>query len=443
MKHQYLNVLSKHRENKLAKGLAIKSRSFLVVLCLSLFSQITDAADADRLKVLEAELAESRLLLKALADKVNNLQLIVENTKPQSLPKDSKTISSNLEENSERLEILEDTMLDVEEKIGSRAVVNAFDSLKLDIGGFFHSAFTYVNGEDSNASSFNRQNFELLISAELNKQWSGFFAGGFLREADDPFSVGNIENPAFNSKNKNPLIIGWVNFSQSDEINVRIGRFITPHGIINIEHFPATLLDPEQPQILRPFSGDTIFPNFSTGVQLHGSTYFNNDHKLQYYVYVSNFAGNPEENRTGAMLEYEFTENLTFGVNLGQGERASGNDYSMIGAHLLFEQGKLVWKTEYYSTDEDDLVSQDRSGGYTQPSWNINPEWSVFYRYDMLDSGIRDTRENAFGVNYLPYPNIRLRAIYTQKTFKSYLSGNTLLPKADADTFQLSGTFSF
>ncbi len=418
---------------------------YLIIPILLIHSQLATSAESTKLEILEKELAQSKQLLLRLEKKVNKLESALKSGQNSLVNHTPKQLPSNQEDTAERLDILEESMLDVEEKIGSRAVVNAFDSLKLDIGGFFHSAFTYAKGEDSSATSFNRQNFELLISAELNKQWTGFFAGGFLRESDDAFALGNTNDPAFNSKNKNPLIIGWVNFANSDAFNVRIGRFITPHGIINIEHFPATLLDPEQPQFLRPFSGDTIFPNFSTGVQLHGSTYLNEDHKLQYYVYLSNFAGNPEENRAGAMLEYEFTENLTFGVDLAQGERTTGNDYDMIGAHALIEIGQLSWKTEYYSTSEDSSILGDRNGGYTQPSWHISPEWTVFYRYDMLDNGTKETTENAVGLNYLPYPNIRLRAVYTQKSFDSYINvaDGSELPEADADIFQISGTFSF
>lgn len=359
-----------------------------------------------------------------------------------------KKLEKELKESKERIEILEDSLLDVEEKIGSRAVANAFDGLKLDIGGFIHSAYTYIDGENGSQTSFNRQNFELLISSQLNKQWSAFFAGGFLREADDAF-VNNPSEPSFNTKNKNPQIISWVNFRENDLFNIRLGRFITPHGIINIEHFPATLLDPEQPQILRPFNGDTIFPNFSTGIQIHGSTYLNSNHKLQYYTYVSNFSGTPEDEQLGFMIEYNFIKNLTVGFNYSHGKRISNNSYDVKGIHILFNKVNFTWKTEYYATSEDASVisnqDTDRSGGYTQPSLKLSTKWIVFYRYDFLDkfnfSNNRGekTIENVIGVNYLPYSNVRLRMIYTKKQFDFTDTRLDL----DANIFQLSGTFSF
>jgi len=416
-----------------------------ILAILALASSSVNADEKSRLDRLEKKLEASQKEIRKLTQKTETLERKLKAKKNNDGSSSSSASDASNNDSEERLETLEDSLLDLEERVGSRAVVNAFDSTKLDIGGFFHSAYTAIDGENGNASSFNRQNFELLISAELNETWSGFFAGGFLRESDDAFALGGDGSPAFNSRNKNPLIIGWVNYSSSDAFNIRIGRFITPQGIINIEHFPATLLDPEQPQFLRPFSGDTIFPNFSTGVQLHGSTFLGGDRKLQYYLYASSFAANPEENLLGGMLEYEFFENLTFGVNLATGKRANGADYDMSGLHLLYDNGRFAWKNEWYETKEDSVLSGDRRGGYTQPSWSITPEWIVFVRVDRLDNGFKETDENAFGINYLPFSNVRLRAVYTQKTVKRYASpfGGGLIPKVDADIFQLSGTFSF
>lgn len=439
--HQEIPLLGTMTESLTKQMKRITSVGFTLLM---LNSGIVLAEESSRLEQLEKELNDSKRLLRELAKKINELENALERNQISTTPKPPPQPAPD-DETNERLDVLEDTLLDVEEKIGSRAVVNAFDAVKVDIGGFFHSAYTYIDGEDGSATSFNRQNFELLISAELNEQWSAFFAGGFLREADDPFTTGSVTEPAFNSRNKNPLIIGWVNFSQSDAFNVRMGRFITPHGIINIEHFPATLLDPEQPQFLRPFSGDTIFPNFSTGIQIHGSTYLNGDHKLQSSVYYSNFSGNPEDDQFGGMVEYELTKDLTIGLNYSHGKRISNDSYDMVGLHAMYDYGDFVLKTELYSTDEDTELTDDRVAGYVEPSWKLSPEWILFYRYDYLDNGVQETTENAIGINYLPYSNVRLRAIYTQKQFDSY--GDPLiispLPDIDADILQLSGTFSF
>ena len=63
----------------------------------------------------------------------------------------------DINELREQLEQLEESLGDV---TGSRALIKAFDGIKVDLGGFLHTAYTYVDAENESAGSFNRQNFE-------------------------------------------------------------------------------------------------------------------------------------------------------------------------------------------------------------------------------------------------------------------------------------------
>ncbi|WP_103654457.1 hypothetical protein [Agarilytica rhodophyticola] len=345
-------------------------------------------------------------------------------------------------ENSERIAELEESLWSIEERLGQRAIVQAFDGIRLDIGGFIHTAYTNIDGEDNRDSSFDRQNFELLIGAELDEEWSAFFAGGFLRESDPSLSFDNRTSPVFNSRNKNPQIIGWVNYSASSLFNMRIGRMITPHGIINIEHFPATLLDPEQPQFLRPFSGDTIFPNFATGIQLHGKKYFSVT-SFEYATYVTNMSSNADELQLGGRMALGFIDDkLSLGVNYANGTRADDVNYDMSGVDFKLDIGALLLKSEYYQTSEDTsgMGDMDRKAFYIQPAIQLSNTWILFARYDRLDRGevIGKSTEMAAGLNFLPSPRVRLRAIFTAREYEGGGQAN-----ADADIMQISGTFSF
>lgn len=389
---------------------------------------------------LQHELAQSREMLIKLNEYVQELETKVDQIASES--------SSEKDDTADRLDSLEETVFDIDERVGSRAVVHAFEGLSLDIGGFIHSTYTAIDSEDGSATGFNRQNFELLISAEFNKNWSAFFAGGFLRESDNPFAVGSRLDPEFNSVNKNPQIIAWANYEYNDALNVRIGRFITPHGVINIQHFPAVLLEPEQPQFLRPFGSDTIFPNFSTGVQTHGSMFFGSEdaHRFEYYTYISNpnIGGANEEEIYGTRSAVTIGDTgLTMGVNLADGGRANGSDYSLYGADILYDKGRFLLKSEVFSTSESDEFD-DRFAFYVQPAWRFTPKWTAFYRYDFLDNGFTDSVENVVGLNYLPHPSIRLRATATYADYDDgFGADGSFLPDAQAGIFQLSGTFSF
>lgn len=359
--------------------------------------------------------------------------------------------NSDSENSDARMNALEESVVSLEDRVGDRAVIHAFEGVKVDIGGFFHSAYTYIDAEDGSAGSFDRQNFELLIASQISEDWSGFFAGGFLRESDDPFgdsTGGSRTDPRFNSVGKNPQIIGWTNYRYNDALNVRIGRMITPHGIINIEHFPAALLDPEQPQFLRPFSGDTLFPNFSTGFQVHGSTFISGSviNAVEYAVYDSSAATNSEAHNDGGRLGIRLLDDhAKLGLNYSSGERDDQSTrYDLWGADLRVEMGQFLLDTEIFESHGD--TEGNRLGAYIQPAWRISPQWVTFYRYDYLDVGesTGESVENVVGVNYLPRPNVRLRAIYTYRQYDAGIVGDgEALPEADVNIMQLSGTFSF
>ncbi len=377
------------------------------------------------------------------------------------------------EELSERLEVQEDLTQELDEKVGSRAIVHAFDAMQLDFGGFLHSAFTHIHGDNGSASSFDRLTFEILLKAQFSRRFSAFFAQAFIRESNTRFTdTFQRTSPGFRFSGsggvKTPLVIAWANYMHSDHLNIQIGRYVTPFGIINIEHFPAILLDTEQPQFLRPFSGDTIFPNFLTGAQAHGK-FFLKDDIIQYNLYTGIFTGStPEQFYSGARVGYALGSfGTTVGINLGMGKRSlrptapdattvSNNaTFYMYGVDLLIDKGPILWKNELFFTDEDKGAGGNRVGFYTQPAYRVTDQWIVFYRYDFLNDGKLQvvpagggprlhtpghSTEHALGLNYRPVPNVRLRATATWKEFSS---GRLGAPNADAQIFQLSGTLSF
>lgn len=362
----------------------------------------------------------------------------------------------------DRLNDIEDAIERIEERIGSRSVAQGFDALELTIGGFLHSALTNVDTDDGSATSFNRQIFELLIRAKLDENWSAFIAQAFIRESDILYrGPEERTDPTFEIAVKSPTVIAWANYSSSNVLNFQFGRFITPHGIINIEHFPATLLDTEQPQFLRPFGGQTLFPNFVTGAQIHGQVFMGEEgaNVIQYNLYSASYAGTDEEFIFGARTALSLgNTGVTLGLNASSGARQEsntrtfdtgtglwvktsnpGSDYTMAGADILIDKGALLWKNEIFKTSED--LGGNKKAYYSQPAFRISPQWTVFYRYDYLDNGAGtgDTIENMVGVNHSPRSNIRLRATITDKKFKAGVATQ----EADANIYQLSATLSF
>ena len=443
-------------KNNRFKNTTLKSRTILMSIGLLLGSSILTpsfASDGDRLNELEVKLNQAMGLINALQQELAGLKKTTPVKDPES--ETIEIVTQNVQENTERLNEMEDIVLDLGDKTGSRALVKAFDAVSIDLGGFLHSAFTYVDGEDGSASSFNRQTFELLLKAELGQSWSAFIAQAFIRESapiyQDP--EGRTD-PTFRIPGAgiSPTVIAWANYKSSDALNIRLGRFITPHGIINVDHFPATLLDPEQPQFLRPFGGQTIFANFMTGVNVHGQK-FDENGTLKYDLYVGNFVGNPENLNYGGRMSYNITNiGLTIGANLGRGSRTkdeaiggASSDYLLYGGDVLYDKDKILWKSEIFVTKED--LGENRLAFYTQPAYRLNDKWTAFYRFDFLDDGkgTGDKIEHAFGVNYRPIQSVVLRTILTLKGFDEVDASLPQGPLSDADvrSLQLSATFSF
>lgn len=410
-------------------------------------------ANAATVDELEAKLNAAVALIEQQSKQMEELSSQLQQVKLNKVaPASGRT---NVAQFEERLAEIEDTVFDLDDKVGSRAVVNAFDAASLDIGGFVHSTYTYVDTDTGSAGAFDTQNFELIIKADLDENWSAFVVGGFLREEDNGIVLdGAGGNPDFTLANKNPLIIGWVNYKYSDALNIQAGRQITPHGIVNIEHFPQILLDPRQPQFLRPFGGDTLFPNFTTGVQAHGKFFYDGGDSLQYNAYAAADQSDPEALIYGGRVAYTHADSgATFGLNALTGDRSdlSGESgYSVIGADLRVENDWLLWKSEIFQSYESTPDADDRFAFYAQPAWKIDDQWTVFYRYDYLESvnqlpGITDTlqsTENVVGITYKPKPNVHLRLTATDRDIEADAS-TTLVEDSDSTVIQASATVSF
>lgn len=404
---------------------------------------MADGDPDEQMAEMQQKLNEAMAAIKSLSGTVAALQNELEAQKAKSAA--SSTNDDTVAVLDERVEELEDTVDTIDSRVGSRAVANAFDATKLDIGGFVDIATTLAIGEDKTEAAFNREVFELLVKAKLGNAWDLFVAQAFIRNAPLKFSDPNGRRSPFFANNNSPVatdtVIGWAQYSKSDMLNVQFGRFITPHGIINIEHFPANLLDPEQPQFLRPFPGQTIFANFSDGVNVHGSKYVGNN-KFSYNAYAAAWAGNSSNVNVGGRLEYSFVDSgLTFGLNGTYGDRSSTRDanFAVLGADVLFQKGRWIWKNEVYVTDEENAPS--KYAFYTMPAYKLTDKWTAFYRFDYLDTGLPggESIENVLGLTVRPVFNVHLRGIYRWH----HATRDAGIPAADTHVFQLSTTFNF
>ncbi len=421
-----------------------------IISALMAFSSVN--ANAKTHEELETDLEKALLAIQkleaAIADLQTNPPLEKELPVSEAGPVQSKSgpVVTDVEE---RIEELETIVTEIDQRVGSRAVVSAFDADSFDIGGFFDGTVPAAFGGGSQDSAFNRQTFEILAKAQLSKDWDIFVAQAFIRQSPLTYTEhGGRHEPSFGNNNSpvsTDTVIARAQYSHSDELNIQFGRFITPAGIINIEHFPAILLDPEQPQFLRPFSGQTIFANFTNGIHFHGSTFTGPRGKniLSYNVWGGGFAGNSNAFSFGGRLAYALKDTgVTIGVNTMSGDRLRGvaNDRFYVGgADILFDKGRWIWKSEIFYSVEGG--GDDRFAFYSQPGFRVLPNLIGFYRFDYLDKGSQtgEAIEHVAGISFNPVHNVRLRGIYRHRNF-------TLDPglvEIDVNEVQLSTTFNF
>lgn len=358
---------------------------------------------------------------------------------PEIAPTNAAPIHETLGILEEDLADQDERLAELEEQVGQRGVVHAMDALKLDLGGFISQTFTSISSDDDFQSSFDLSQFELFIAGEVSEKLTYFTILEFKRQADiDHSDLSHVVFDPFG--NDAELELAWFNYRCEDQYQVRVGRFITPHGIINIEHFHPTLLHIPYPMFMRQGEDPTFFPRFLIGAQLHGFRYMGpcEADRFEYNIYTGSQKETGSKFLLGARAAYTFGESgLTCGVNYGygtHGEEPTDNKYNFGGFDLLYDRGRVLWKNEFFASVEDG--ADDRLGFYTQPGWRWCDNVILFYRFDYLDPGrgLENQLEHVVGINYLPMPLLRLRAALTLAKFDN---------RADHQMLQLSTTISF
>lgn len=105
-------------------------------------------------------------------------------------------------------------------------------------------------------------------------------------------------NPAASSRQTQRISLVRAQFDLllNDAINLRMGKFITPAGIWNVDHASPVILTVRQPL---QTSITPIFPESQTGFMLFGRQYLG-DHDLTYNAYVTTGRSGPGNTKTGS-----------------------------------------------------------------------------------------------------------------------------------------------
>ena len=190
-------------------------------------------------------------------------------------------------------------------------------------------------------------------------------------------------------------------------LNFRLGRFLTPAGIWNVDHYPPFVLTQERPQHIRK-----IFPQLNDGLQLLGSTHVSNVN-TDYILYVSNGQGNTghgdgnEDKALGARLKFglPFLSQAEVGTSYYREEQNDKTDFKAAGADLFLSWRNVRLQAEYAKGffDPSPGKGDQRIGYYGQLEYDLK-NWTLGYRYDWYDPSTETDNDrktiNTLALNY-------------------------------------------
>lgn len=370
--------------------------------------------------------------------------------------------------------------------LDSGAESSVTDPKSVDIYGFIDFQFIHFLMDDDNpwfpfydeSSSFAVGNLNVYLDATLARGWRTLAEIRFtyLPFGDTDLDGGDVVLNTDLSTDYADFQRGikpggieieraWLDYSAHSLFNIRLGQWLTPYGIWNVDHGSPTIIPVRRPYVV----GEQLFPERQTGIQIHGSREVGDNSTVGYHATVSNGRGPIDQYRdldsnkgVGGRLWFNNTAfgDLTVGTSAYYGRFTNKNftfdtsspefrvtpnvisqfDELAVAADVKLEVGD-------FQTQVEAIVNQRRyaesvrpvsSGGflipdfadyggyfmaaYRTPWFNIMPFGVVEYYNDLTSSASTGVYRGqnlvlTGGINIRPIPAVALKAAYTHVLF--------------------------
>jgi hypothetical protein len=378
--------------------------------------------------------------------------------------------------------------------------VAEIEEFSLSLYGFTDFTYTHLLNDFAFASpypTFMVGNINLYVGAELGRGWRSlvefrllYLPNGGTEASDvlvaEPERINTtINDPADYGR---PLRWGGIEieraqleYSAHALFTLRIGQWLTPYGIWNVDHGSPVIIGVRRPYVV----GEALIPERQTGIQAFGS-FFTGTTELGYNLGLSNGRGpvdayqDLDENKAvtgrlfvntelpigtlsvgGSLYRGTFTDRTTRTVVTPGGEIGteylSNARYDELGLSAdlrwvwegLTVQGELIMRDTAYDEDlrpaafpalgePPGWLGDFRSVGwyalaaYRLPWWNIMP-FIGCERYDSGQDLVQDATAIWGGLNIRPVPRVVLKAQYTE----SWFTGAAGTPSVGDDGIQV------
>ena len=218
---------------------------------------------------------------------------------------------------------------------------------------------------------------------------------------------GSVEHASFEIER------AYGDFTISDELNLRLGKFLTPVGRWNVIHAAPLTWTTSRPLVTtRPFDDNT------TGAQVFGSfavepatvTY----HLFGQFTDGLDHAHQPveQERSGGARLELDLAEGPQLGATFLT-FRTRGRWEELGGLDAMWSFARTELHGEVVLADGEGAEGGGW-GGFAQIVQELVPRWFAVGRYEMFDprGGRRPVHLFDVGAAYRPWPPLVLKAEY-------------------------------
>ena len=157
----------------------------------------------------------------------------------------------------------------------------------------------------------------------------------------------------------------WVEYKYSDMFGVRVGNFLTPYGLWNVDHGSTVVIPAHRPFLITA----QLLPESQTGLDFFGRFFPSDTTSIDYALTVTNGRG-----KTAKL--YDLDENKAVGLNLGFSYdgpvRLSLGTYLFLGEFTEVSKGYVVdpltYVTEYQTNITENYIEKTMS-------FNLKLEW--------------------------------------------------------------------
>ena len=277
----------------------------------------------------------------------------------------------------------------------------------LTIGGYF--SMEYGNG--SGQEFVKIDDLAVLAYGSLGSNFS------YLAELESvDFYVVDLENSTTYSKTTPAIERLYGDYTFSDQLSVRFGKFITPIGYWNLQPINVLRETTSNPRYSRE-----MFPKFITGVDFYGYAPFSDS--LNYHVFLQGSSDLDDEyinintdQHIGISLEQKLDSGAQIGGSIGTFRDLGGNRTNYL-------QFNTKWAIKEFRFQAEGMISSFRpqvgpsitvKSAYVQGEYSFTPQHAAITRLEYVDDERLPSHENIgiLGYSYRPTFPVSLKVEY-------------------------------